>query len=784
MSKVYQVGVGELVSFLFSSGDLSSETFQNVSLLEGTIAHQYVQKSYQVDDKKEVYVSQMITVLDETLMLSGRMDGLLVRNDKTLIEEIKSTRMSIFDENFTYKTEHLAQLKVYAYLYMKQEGLSSIDGRIAYIQLSDYQIRYIDFSFFMSDLEVFIQECLIDYLDWIHLLVSHDEEKKSALSTLSFPFPSYRRGQKELMNAVFQTIRDQDTLYAIAPTGIGKTMATLFSSLKSLTLDNQKIFYVTAKTAGKKIAVDAIEILKEKGLKSKALVITSKDQTCFLEKRRCDPEYCPFAKGFFDRLKDATIDIFQNEQILDREVLESYARKHTICPFEYALYVSYFVDVIIADYNYVFDPRIHLIRYFDDSTYLPIVLVDEAHNMVSRSREMYSSSIVKSDMIKLRRHASKLKPSIRHAVSKVLNAFDYYEELMMDRNFMQSETLENEFYQAVKNLAKKIENSLKENPKYPKKTEVLEIYFTLLSFLIIYGFYDESYLTNIEKVDDDLILTLRCLDAGKFIHDTVKNKIYGTVFFSATLYPVDYYKTLLTENDGETLKIQSPFDHSRLKISIAPYVSTRYNDRASSVHHVVNIITTLIKSKKGNYIVFFPSYQYLNQVLNEMPDVDANIITQFKEMKMTERDEVVNLFKEKTDQSQLAFFVMGGMFAEGIDYIGDMLSGVIVVGVGLPMINETNDELKVYYDKTFDKGFDYAYKYPGMNKVIQAVGRVIRTETDYGVAILIDDRFTQPSYRKLFPNEWKNISTFRNQDELDHMLKTFFKKFEKEKKSE
>ena len=776
--KTYRIGVGEFVSFLFASGDLSSETFQNVSLLEGTKAHQYAQNLYTSADQGEVNIQHTCNINDEHITLSGRIDGVLLRNQTLILEEIKSTRKSIYDESFTFLTEHLAQLKVYAYMYMKNHHLTVVDGRLLYIQLSDYQMRDYDFKFYLQDLEVFIHDSLIDYLDWLHILNAHEISKNESIAKLTFPFQNYRRGQRELMNACYQTIRDEDTLFAIAPTGIGKTMATLFASLKSLHDPYQKIFYVTAKTIGKKIAVDTLSLLKDKGLTSKVIEITSKDTTCFLEKRKCDPEFCPFAKGFFDRLKDATLDIFQNEQIMHREVVERYAKKHVICPFEFSLYVSMFVDVIIADYNYVFDPRIHLIRYFDGSIYRPIVLVDEAHNMIQRSREMYSSTLVRSDFITLRKHASKLKPSIRHAVQKVLNAFSDYENNMLDRHFVSYPHVDESFLDAVKNLLKKIEKSLKENPKYPKKYEVLETYFSMLSFVIIYEYYNDAYLTNVLRFDDDIALTMQCLDASSFIHDTIKNSIYGCVFFSATLHPIEYYQMLLTEGHGETLKILSPFDHQRLKLIVAPYISTRYNDRQHSLYHVIEIIVSTISSKKGNYIIFFPSYQYLHQILELMPLMDINIITQIKDMDQHERAQVVNLFKENTEKTQVAFFVMGGMFSEGIDYIGDMLSGVIIVGVGLPMISETNDQLRLYYEDKFEKGFDYAYQYPGMNKVIQAVGRVIRTETDYGVAILIDDRFISPSYRKLYPPEWKTYVSIKNTKQLTKILHDFWLLYE------
>ena len=764
--KEFRIAIRDLVSFLYASGDLSSETFQNVSALEGTKAHQHVQNLYTSDDLSEVSISLMFEARDYLLFLNGRIDGLIKNNQTYVLDEIKSTRMNIFADAFTYNQEHLAQLKFYAYMYMKNEQLDEIDGRITYIQISDYQTRYFNFTFYLRDLEVFVNNSIDEYLEWINILENYQKQKFDSIHSLSFPFDSYRRGQREMMAAVYQTIKDKDILYAIAPTGIGKTMASLFSSIKALDNDRQKIFYTTAKSQGKTIALDAINLLKDKGLKIKSLEITAKDTTCFLEKRNCDPNVCPFAKGFFDRLKDATIDIFSNEDLLDRTTLESYAKKHQICPFEYSLYVSYFVDIIICDYNYVFDPRVHLVRYFDEFNYQPLLLVDEAHNMISRSRDMYSAIIYKSDLIKLRRLGNKLKPSIKHAIKKVIDALASYEERLAYAYFLSDKDLDETVYDTIRNLLTKIENSLKENPQFANKTQILDIYFTFLAFVKIYDYYGETYLTNIYKsTDEELIVELRCLDASKYILDTLVNKTYGSTFFSATLHPIEYYKKLISQDVGETLKIKSPFPPENLKLVLYNSISTRYKDRDTSIDQVIKIIKETVQAKKGNYIAFFPSYQYLNQVYDKLSSNDIEIILQEKDMSHLERHQTIDSFRSDIKSSRLGLFVMGGMFSEGIDYIGDMLSGVIVVGVGLPMINELNNQLKDYYDQAFNKGFDYAYQYPGMNKVIQAVGRVIRTENDKGVAILIDDRFDTPYYRKLFPIEWKiydRISSIKN----------------------
>lgn len=775
--KEFSIGITDLVSFLFSSGDLSSETFQNVSLIEGLKAHQYVQDRYTSADTYEVSISYAYKIDDMILLLNGKIDGLLKIDDSLIIEEIKSTRKKVFDEEFTYQNEHLAQLKFYAYMYLKRNQLEHIETQIKYVQISDYLTRLFKFTLYLSDLEVFVEQAIKDYLEWIRILEEHQSAKLESIKHITFPFTKYRRGQKEMMAAIYTTIQDQDILYAIAPTGIGKTMAALFSSIKALESDRQKIFYATAKTVGKNIAIDSIKLLEEQGLHIKVLEITAKDSTCFLEKRNCDPEVCPFAKGFFDRLKDATLDIFANESILNRPTIESYARKHSICPFEYSLYVSYFVDIIICDYNYIFDPRVHLVRYFDDNDYQPILLIDEAHNMISRSREMYSATITKSDLIKLKSLSRQIRPSIRGTIDKVLDTLLVYEDRLVYAYFLSDKDIDLLVFDAIKNMLSTIENMLKENPKHEHRTAIIDIYFQFLAFVRIYDFYDESYLTNIYKdSSNDLLVELRCLDASKYILDTLENKTYGATFFSATLHPIKYYKKLISQDVGETLRIKSPFPPENLGLMLYHNISTRYKDRDDSLDKVVETIKEVVAAKNGNYIAFFPSYQYLNQVYEKLSQSNIELIIQERSMNQNQREDMIHLFRSTNKVPKLGLFVMGGIFSEGIDYIGDMLSGVIIVGVGIPMINELNNQLKDYYEKHFKKGFDYAYQYPGMNKVIQAVGRVIRTQTDRGVAILIDDRFDTPYYRKLFPIEWRTYERIGSKDALQKALFKFWSK--------
>lgn len=770
------IGVGQMVSFLYASGDLTAETFQNVSQLEGIKAHQFIQSKYGSNDQKEVSIKTTYTHQNVEYYLNGRMDGLLGLDD-FVIEEIKSTRKDIFDLLFIPNSEHEAQLKIYAFMFMHNEGIKEIKGRLTYIELSKYQTKSTDYLFYYDELKTFFERSIETYGQWLIQLESHLKVKKETLEAMKFPFDTYRTGQRDLMKSVYHTMKQEEVLFAIAPTGIGKTMATLFSTFKALKADNEKIFYCTAKNQGKKVAIESMATLHQQGLQTKTIEITSKDDICFLEKRDCDPEKCPFAKGFFDRLSIAMQDIFTNESLMTRDVIEAYARKHTICPFEFSLFVSYYVDLIICDYNYVFDPRIHLVRYFDDDTYKPKLLIDEAHNMIPRSRDMFSATLLKSDLITLRKAASKLKPSIRHSVNKLIERFDHYEAELEEGNFKSYLAVDMTYLELVSTLMMKITNSIKENPKYPRKSEVMDGYMKLLTLSVIASYYQAEFRFNITRLTEDIDITIQCLDASKFVKETLTEKSYGAVFFSATIYPVDYYQTLLSKGIGNVSQIPSPFDPDNLKILINDRVNTRYKERENSLAQIAQSIETVVQSKVGNYIAFFPSYQYLNQVKEALnPMIEADIIVQSKQMDASERDQIMSRFKTDLTRSQIAFFVMGGVFAEGIDYVGDMLSGVIIVGVGLPMVNEPNQQLRAYYDDTFKKGFDYAYTYPGMNKVIQAVGRVIRRDSDYGIALLMDDRFVTPLYRRLMPKEWAVKTVVRTDDYLKNLLTDFWSK--------
>lgn len=767
MSKV--IAVKELAYFVCQSGNLTTEFFSNRDLEAGKKAHEYHQSHYNEKSRKEVYIKNEITYQNETYVLHGFIDGVLNIKDKIIIEEIKSTLLDLEEITLDYHTEHLAQLKIYAYLYGINNNLDEVNIRLTYISAVDYIPKSFDLTLSISSLEMFVMDIFEEYVLWLNLLDKATKVREETIASIKFPFQEKRLGQQKLMKAVYQNMLDEGILYTIAPTGIGKTMATMFAALKSLK-SKDKLFYLTAKGSGKNAPVDAIELLSENGLKIKSIDITAKRKICNCNKKNCNPDDCPFAIGYFSRLKTATFEIFKEHDIFTRDVILEVANKHMICAFEFSLYLSYFCDLIIADYNYVFDPKAHLIRYFDDDTYQPKVLVDEAHNLVSRSKEMYSATITEEEIRTLRRKLSSYKPSARTLCNNVIKIFEAYHDKMAEKAIYYTVEEDKDLSKALTALKERIDEIFLENKVIKNKDEILDIYFKIMDFTRISGFYSETHRLLGKLIDDSVSISYNCLDASSFILKTINESIHGITFFSATLYPIEYYKDLLTQAQGNFLELPSPFDPNNLQIFINKNISTKYTDRESSIDSIIETIETLA-DKGGNYIIFFPSYAYMNMVYNKLEEPQFECIVQKNDLNEDEKEKIIEKFKTTTN-TKFGFFVMGGVFSEGIDFIGDALNGVIIVGVGLPLVCDENNILKEFFEEKFpQKGFDYAYMYPGFSKVIQAVGRVIRDKNDTGVAVLMDNRFIQYRYRDLMPHHWKNITIISNNYALKKSIK-------------
>ena len=769
-----KIAIKELAYFVHQSGDLTTEFFSNYDLEIGKKAHSYLQSQYQENDEKEYYIKQEVSLNGESYLLHGFIDGVLNISDVIVIEEIKSTTQELETISSDFHKEHLAQAKIYAYLYAISHDMDMINIRLTYVSVVDYDVKSFDFVFNTSDLETFTFETLESYITWLKTLDDANTKRCETIESIKFPFETERPGQKDLMKATYKALRDNEILYAIAPTGIGKTMATLFSALKVLK-KNDKLFYLTAKGSGKNAPLEAMRILQDKGLKIKVIDITAKKKMCNARVSHCNPDECPYAKGYFDKLRKATEDIFNDYDIFSSEVILEASNTHEICAFEFSLYLSYFCDLIIADYNYAFDPKAQLIRYFEDDTYKPKLLIDEAHNLISRSKDMYSASINEDDIRIIRSKLNGFTPSVRQFCNKAIEILESYNDKMVDGTVFIDSKMNSDLNVILRNIYQKCEQIFEENKKIKDKDIIYDAFFKIMDFIRISEYFGENHRLIAKLENGKVIVGYYCLNASEYLLDTIENKCHGVVFFSATLYPIDYHVNLLTKGVGKYINLPSPFDPNNLDIIIDYEISTKFKNRENTVDRILETIDTLTSAHEGNYIVFFPSYAYLNMIVSAIKNPNYEMIIQTNDLTDFERDSIITKFKTTTN-TKVGFFVMGGNFSEGIDYVGNALSGVIIVGVGLPLICDENNLLKEYFDDLYQKGFDYAYTYPGFTKVIQAVGRVIRTYSDTGVAILMDERFSYNLYKNLFPAHWSNIKMINTNYKLKRELLDFYKK--------
>jgi len=774
--KQLTISVKDIVELIYGSGNISSTKNLMVRAQEGTEIHKYWQSKYLESDKKEVVVQIKYENADFSLEISGRIDGILSKNDEIIIEEIKSTHMDFDQLDIDTTPSHLAQAKFYSYIYLVNNDLNKIKVLLTYINVDDLQTKQFEKNFTKKQLESFYLKTIKRFLDWQTIINNHEISRQKSIIGLEFPFSEYRLNQREMMAYIYRNILNNGKLYLEAPTGIGKTIASLFAGLKAINKPRQKLFYTTAKNDGKKIVIDTIKLLEENGLIAKSVELTAKDSMCFLEKRDCDPEVCKYAKGYYNRVFKTIEDVYNNESLLTKEKIKSFAKKHTVCPFELSLDLSNYADIIVCDYNYVFDPLVHLIRYFEDDHYNPIILCDEAHNLVDRSRKMYSASLKESLFVNALDTSRYLKPDPSYEINQVLEVFAAAKLSLLEVDFNRKDEVNPTLLLYLRKLAVKLDKIFSDDLIKFEKQELKDFYFEISRFLKINDYYNKEFVYLLERYDNEIIISINCLNASYFINQTIDKYCEAAIFFSATLSPMFYYKSLITENIGENISLISDFSQKNLLLMAVDDISTRYKDRDQSIEKIVLATKALVNGKKGNYILFFPSYEYLKKLENILLDEieNVNFISQKRNMFFQERSDMINLFSDDTDVSQVFLFVMGGIFGESIDLIGDLLSGVLIVGVGLPAISPFNNILKSHYDLEFDNGFDYAYTYPGLNKVIQAVGRVIRTKTDKGIAILIDDRFTSRKYLKLYPKFWNHLSVCNDMIELEKMIKDFW----------
>lgn len=806
---VIKISVRDLVEFILREGDIDNRRDRAASpeaMQQGSRIHRKIQKNMGSNYHAEVPLKIVLEEEEYSLVVEGRADGILIESSereidfsdnfnhieaeegmKVTIDEIKGIyrKLELLEEPIGV---HRAQAMCYAYIYAAQHGLEQIDVQMTYCNLDTLELSTQLFlanlkrfreTFTFSELETWFEKLILEYKKWADFQFSWRKLRQASIKKIEFPY-EYRKGQKELAAGVYRTISRKKNLFIQAPTGVGKTISTVFPAVKAVGEElGDKIFYLTAKTITGTVARETFELLRKQGYQAKVVSITAKEKFCKCEEMDCNPVHCPYAKGHYDRVNDAVFNLLQKEDVFSREVLLEQAEEYMVCPFELCLDVATWADNIICDYNYVFDPNVYLKRFFAEGTKGDyIFLVDEAHNLVERSREMYSAALYKEDFLEIKRLLkNRMTKKMEQGLTKCNKILLEYKREC--EKYVIYENVGNLLF-ALMELASEMDEFLQKTVEFPERKTVTEFYFNLRNFINIYELIDEHYVIYSEhEADGRFKLKLYCVDPSKNLQERI-DKGNATIFFSATLLPVNYYKNLLsTKKDNYAVYAETAFSEEQRLLLLGSDVSSKYTRRGPAEYaKIASYIKKTAEAKQGNYMAFFPSYKMMEEVYREFLALsEIESICQQPGMKEEEREAFLEEFSEERSRERegsfVAFCVMGGIFGEGIDLKNEQLIGAIIVGTGLPQISNEREILMNYYEKRSGEGFDYAYRYPGMNKVLQAAGRVIRTVDDVGVIELLDERFLQSDYRSLFPREWEKRSVCRI-DTVEGMLAEFW----------
>lgn len=806
-----RISVRSLVEFILRSGDIDNRKAASPenAMQEGGRIHRMIQRRMGPSYQAEVSLSHAYDAGEYEIMVEGRADGIITESVKDALPQpaiaektdggvetrlavtpgqeqaVQKLTVTIDEIKGTYHDlkkmkapvpVHLAQAKCYAYIYATQKKLSDIRVRMTYCHIETEEIRYFHEEYLYEELQEWFEDLMGQYRKWADYQFAWQKSRQESIKKLAFPFP-YREGQKELASYVYQTIYHKRKLFIEAPTGAGKTISTIFPALKAMGEGLcERIFYLTAKTITRTVADDTITLMREKGLQLKSVILTAKDKICFIEETECNPAACPYAKGHYDRVNEAMYDLLTHADNFTRERIEEYAEKYRVCPFEMCLDMSLFADAVICDYNYLFDPHVYLRRFFAEGVRGEyIFLVDEAHNLVERGREMYSALLCKEAFLEMK----KTVKAYDERIAKNLDRCNK-EMLALKRECEGCQVVEetDALVRALLRLGAAIEDYLEDHDDSPVRADILSFYFEVSHFLEMYELADENYVTYSElREDGSFIVKLFCVNPAGNLKNCMRRG-RSTILFSATLLPIQYYKTLLGAEDGDyEVYARSVFRPEKLGLYIGSDVTSRYSRRSDAEYYrIAAYIHNIIEKRHGNYMVFFPSHSFLQRVYEIYRDYfnaegEVECILQESHMNEESREAFLNRFRGNEDcdlqrliqmdieveeeRSLLGFCVMGGIFSEGIDLKNDSLIGAVIVGTGLPQVCNERELLKKYFDGWGENGFNYAYRYPGMNKVLQAAGRVIRTVDDFGVVALLDERFLSPAYQRLFPREWQ-----------------------------
>lgn len=781
MEKSVKLSVRQLVEFVLRGGSIDNRSGGMDRAQEGGRIHRRIQKAGGETYQAEVFFRHTEEYEEVSYTVEGRADGIITEGDEITVDEIKTTRLDLSAVEEDFNRLHWAQAKCYAYFYAAEHERERMTVQLTYVHVDDHGdvdgTKRFTRSFTLEELAAAFIDLLARYKKWADFSCEWAEKRNASIAGLAFPFPAYRRGQRSLAVTAYRTIVEEGTAFCQAPTGIGKTISTLFPAVKAMGEGYiTKIFYLTAKTITRQVAEEGFARMREGGLAFKTVTLTAKDKICFLDETACNPEQCPYADGHYDRVNDVIYSLLQTDDHMTRERIEQAARENRVCPFELALDMTLWCDCVICDYNYLFDPVMYLKRFFAEGRGEYAFLIDEAHNLVDRAREMYSAELEKAMFLELKRRIASEDRAMSRALGAVNEEFIALRKQCGDKRYVEQLLPPDELGKALVRFTDQCESFLKRHADSPDAPDLLQLYFAALLYLKILELYDEKYLTAVQVWGSEVTVKLCCLDPSALIRAAL-DRGRAAVFFSATLTPLDYFSAVLGgDEESRRIALPSPFERDHLKLLIADRVSTRYKDREGSLRPIAELIARTVQAKTGNYLVYFPSYQYMNDVYDafaaQHPEVDT--VLQQSGMSEEEREAFLLRFDRANERTLVGFCVLGGIYSEGIDLQGDRLIGTVVVGVGLPQIGKEQDRIRDYYNRNGGTGYEFAYQYPGMNKVLQAAGRVIRGEQDRGVVVLIDDRFNTPSYLRLFPEHWRGCRLVRTPEALEREIREFW----------
>ena len=795
----FNISVRNLVEFMCLGGDIDNRDtgVADVKVMqEGARLHRKIQHSMGSNYRAEVLLRNKEELTSEggieyELRIEGRADGIIadIEEDEdgnklpigeVTIDEIKTMQSDVGKLKEPVYV-HKAQAMVYAYIYLTRYNLESINVQLTYCNTETEKIVRFKEQYDSESIIKWYRELVAGFKKWMDYVFDERAERNASIQKLHFPF-EYREGQKKLVASVYHTVKEQKVLYIQAPTGVGKTISTVYPAVQSCSNGlTDKIFYLTSKTITRTVAEETYAILRDAGLHFRTVTLTAKDKICHLDEHNCNPEVCEYARGHFDRVNEAVYDIITNEAVINRDTILQYSVKHKVCPYEMSLDVSYWCDGIICDYNYAFDPDASLKRYFGDGgkgNY--VFLVDEAHNLVDRAREMYSATLVKEDFLACKRVVKDMDKRLASYLEKC-NKYLLELKRACDKEYIIIDDYCGTFLANLQSCYSYMQKFLDKNKGKPVCDEIIEFFFKIRHFINMYDCIDEKYVIYAEHIDDgDFALHLYCVDPSGQLSQRLSQGI-STIMFSATLLPVNYFKEMLSGNaDDYAVYAHSPFDTDNKRVLIGRDVTSRYTRRNYNEYtKIAGYIHTLTQSKQGKYMIFFPSYSYMREVYDiyiqkyacnviDLHDVEdgsyiyhlsegENVLIQDNNMTEADKENFLSVFMDNTSGNVTGFCVLGGIFSEGIDLRYKSLIGSCIVGTCITMICRQRNILRNYFDSMGKNGYQYAYVFPGMNKVLQAAGRVIRTADDKGIILLLDDRFMTQEYQMQYPREWDKV---------------------------